>query len=400
MKRAIPFHSYAVWPPGWLIALFVVVYGVLEGGLWLIDHAVPNAAGVIADMPEIRNLRAAILVGAAVVYAVFRLCRFHPACNPAYAAWLKLSPWTADKPLPLGPVHPVWQDAVPLGILTALAAWHAQVHPALPVAAFSLVYLGGLTLLLMLTRQWWSCLVLGFLWPALFLPRTGGLPAIALVLALVVVLWHGHRNSLRAFPWEFLGSSNPSPSSPLQVEIRIPGLSGASATRTPLHVGWPFTALAPKVQCPSVSTFTSFCLSALVGWWSFCLIELLPTTPPPALLLCFGVMASALRLAIYCSGLAPSFNLWGRIGSGRLLVPGFDRVFLTPLIAVLVAIAGAVLTRLSGSWYPVAESCTLAAIWFVLFSGGPTLQNWVLTGQHRFRLPPRVNANRQQLRSI
>ena len=400
MKHPFPFHSNAVWPPGWMIVVFVAIYGLLEVGLWLIRLAAPNAVGEISAMPEIRNIRIVILVVSAGMYALYRLWRFHPACNQAYAAWLKLSPWTADKPLPLGPIHLVWQDATVIGALTALAQWHAHVDPAWPVAAFAAVYLGGLTLLLAFTRRWSACLLLGFLWPALMLPGVDGAPRVVLATTIVAVIWWGQRMCLRAFPWEFLISSNRPTSSILQVEIRIDSLSGTPATRTPFSVGWPFVALSPKVQCYSIPTLTSISLSALIGWWSFCAIKCLKIEPLPEVILFLALLAAGIRLAIYCSGLTPSFNVWGRIASGRIVVPGFDRVFLTPLAVVLLAIVGGMIVRCSGAWYPATESCVLALIWFMLFSGGPTLRNWILTGQHRFRLPARLNANKQLLRQV
>ena len=122
MKRSIPFHSNAVWPPPLLLGLFVILYGMIAVCLWLIELAVPSTGQTMSDMGEILNMRRGILLSAAGVYAVYRLWRFHPACNQAYAAWLKLSPWTAAKPFPMGPVNLVWQDAAVIGALTALAA--------------------------------------------------------------------------------------------------------------------------------------------------------------------------------------------------------------------------------------------------------------------------------------
>jgi hypothetical protein len=110
-------------------------------------------------------------------------------------------------------------------------------------------------------------------------------------------------------------------------------------------------------------------------------------------------VAAFIRVAVYCAGVAPSFNLWGRISTGRLIVPGFDKVFLTPLAVVLLAIIGGMVVKRSGSWYPEVEACLIALISYVLFSGGPTMRNWILTGQHRFRPPTRMNA-KKQLRPI
>jgi len=70
----------------------------------------------------------------------------------------------------------------------------------------------------------------------------------------------------------------------------------------------------------------------------------------------FAAFGALVRFAIYCNGLGPSFNLWGRLTSGRLIVPGFDHVVVTPLIVLALAIAGGVAIRHSGSCYPVASA--------------------------------------------
>lgn len=405
MKRALSFYSRAVWPPASLLALFVAVYGICEGAFWLLELLDPYPVGNLSDLPEFMNFRASTLGGilgaAAGLHALVRLWRFHPACHRAYADWLKSSPWTADKPLPLGPIHPVWQDAMVIGVLTAIAAWHAQANPALPVKIFGLAYLGGMTFLLANIRGWSSCVVLGFLWPALLvLPGVEGVSAMVIIAAMIVVVWYEHRKSLRAFPWENLIKATRPDDSILQMELRIGGLSGTPATGSGTNVGWPFQVLSPKAEYRGISTLNSFLLSLLIGWWSFCFIKRLDAEPHPELILFFALIAAACRLTIYCPRLAPSFNLWGRITSGKIIVPGFDKVLLTPLAAVLLAIIGGMIIRRSGSWYPVVESGVIGLILYVLLSGGPRLRNWTLTGRHRFRSPVRNSAYTRKLQSI
>lgn len=400
MKRPLHFHSNSVWPPAILVVLFILSYGLVTACIRLVESAFPGAATAISGAREILNLRAAILGGAAGLYAAYRLWRFHPACNPAYAWWLRLTPWTADKPLPLGPVLLVWQDAVVVGVLVAIAAWHAHINPVLPAAIFGLVYFGGLTLLLAITHRWWSCLLLGFLWPALMLPVFEGFPVVALVAAIILVAWIGHRKSLRAFPWQFQSKPNRPAGSILEMELNVPGLGADSGTPTSANIGWPFTALSPKLQSRPVSVTTSLSLSALFGWWTYCVMIQLHAEPTPGLILIFALPAALVRLVIYGSNVVPPFGLWGRVASGRIVIPGYDKVFLTPLAVVLLAILGVLTVSRSGTWYPVVESGFFALTWLVLLSGGPTLQSWILTGQHRFRVPARLRANRRWLRSV
>lgn len=405
MKPRLSFHSSTAWPPLGMVAVFAVAYGVLEAGLWIIEYAAGDLKGQISTMPEIMNIRAGILGTAAGVFALYRLGRFHPACNPGYAAWLKRSPWTPDKPLPLGPVHIVWQDAAVVGVLAGLAHWHAHVDPALPLIVFGAVYLAAMTLLLAFTRTWMPCLCLGFLWPALSLPAAKGLPTFGILGAILLVIWYGHRKSLRAFPWQRGGSGAADSmrldraKSWLEVDIRIPALNNVPSVQTS-DLGWPFQWLSPKVGNAPIAASTSLALSALFGWWTYCAIVSLEIPPSAAALLFFAVMAALMRLGIYCSGVVPSFNLWGRFASGRIIVPGFDQVWVTPLVVIALATAGGVAVRHAGGWYPEVTAGVVALLWWALLSGGPTMRTWVLTGQHRYRSPARLGASKQFLRPI
>lgn len=397
MKRWL--HSNAVWPPSLLVAVFAVPYAMLEAGLWFIEHGPRNLGLQLEETPELRNIRNATIGGAAGLYALYRLWRFHPAWNIPYSAWLRCSPWSAGKPLPLGPVHPVWQDAAVLGILSAVACWRAQ--PAIPPIVFGLIYLIAMTLTLAFTRTWVPCLILGFLWPALILPAMKGPPEIGIFAAVLLATWFGHRESLRQFPWrrgDTTDARSSGAKSPLEFEIQIAGLSD-SAVRTQ-NLGWPFGWLSPKVGREPIAASTSVAISALFGWWTYCAFVALAIPDCGPLLVLFGIFAAMLRLAIYCATLGPPFNIWGRFASGRIIVPGFDLVFITPLAVVALSIVCSLFARHSGAWMPEATACGMAALWWTLLSGGPTLQSWVLTGQHRYRPPARITANKQLLRRI
>lgn len=391
MKTRMPFHSNAVWPPLGMVAVFACAYTVLEGGVWIIERAAALKVGQLSSIPEVFNVHSGILGTAAGIYALFRLGRFHPACNSSYAAWLKTTPWQSDKPLPLGPIHLVWQDAVVLGALAVVAAWRMPTGWLLPLIVFGFIYLIGLSLLLAFTRVWLPCLLLGFLWPCPLLPAIKGFPTLGILFAIILITWYGLHKSLQAFPWERTSSDNPPAVPPrrsksvLEVQIQIPALSRASVQAS--NVGWPFHALSPKLGKVPIALSTSAAVSALLGWWIYCLMvgPQMPF-PPEALLLIAGV-AALIRIAIYCSGIGPSFNLWGRFASGQIIVPGFDQVFVTPVLVVALAIAGGVVIRNSGAWCSEITAILVALLTFVLLSGRPTMRQWLLTGQHRYRFP-------------
>jgi hypothetical protein len=270
---------------------------------------------------------------------------------------------------------------------------------------FGLVYLAAMTLLLACTRAWIPCLLLGFIWPAPALPVLRGWPTLGMIAALAAVICYGHRKSLHAFPWK---RTEPDPTesgqadqrkSIMEKEIRIDIPIKTPAAQAS-SLGWPFLWLSPKLECNSVSTSTSFFVSALFGWWAYCAIVGFEIESMPAAILLFAAFAALARFAIYCSGLGPSFNLWGRLASGRIIVPGFDQVVVTPLVVLALAIAGGVAIRHSGSWYPAASACVMGLLCFALLAGGPTMRRWILTGQHRYRAPARLGANKQLLRPI
>jgi hypothetical protein len=81
-------------------------------------------------------------------------------------------------------------------------------------------------------------------------------------------------------------------------------------------------------------------------------------------------------------------------------VPGFDKIFVTPLVVVIAANIGSFLINHSGKWYPVTESVVIAVLCWLLLGGGPTLRNWALTGQFRIRPPAILNANKQLIRQV
>ncbi len=393
MKRLRHFHSNAVWPRLWLVAAFAAAYVLLDSAIWLIERSVPGFSGDVSTMPEFAVCRSIVLSTAAVMYAVFRLVRFHPVCNRAYAEWLQLTPWTPAKPLPLGPVHLVWQDAVVVGAMAADAQWHAHLSPLIPVVAFGFVYLAGMTFLLALTRQRTACVILGFVWPALLLPYPNDLPRFVFLSAIVAVIGFGYRRSLGSFPWDrrFLSLPN------LNVNIDL----GQGKYLQALSVlGWPFGPLSPKQEFREVSTFRSLIASTLLGWWAYCIIASSQSPPTADFILMVAVFAALARLGIYCTRISTPFSVWGRIITGRLLLPGFDQVLVIPLITILLAVGGGVAIKRSGSWFPVTEACVISILAFVLLGGGPTLRRWHLTGQFRFTPQRTTAANRRVLRQL
>ncbi len=399
MKRPLPLHSQNVWPPFPLVIAFLVIYSVFNAGIWLIHLQSNLMAKEMSNALDRESIHGAILGSAAVAYALYRLGRFHPACNRAYSAWLKSSPWSSDRPLPAGPVHLVWQDAVAVGSLVALAIWPGRVYAFAPLIAFALAYLIGLTCILAVTRTWPCFLAASFIWPGFLLLVRAPWLSTALGAILILVIWRGTRRSFQTFPWPAWASANRLGLSGGRSEL--PDFRFDGAVSDPMRLGWPYFTLSPKFKPRSMTVSASLAISALVGWWLYCFIKCFQAEPMPAgMVLFLAIVAACARVVIYCMGVVPPFNVWGRMASRRFILPGFDKVFLTPVAVVAVGVLGGMLIQHSGSWYPSADCLVVAILLLVSFEGRPSLRDWMLTGQVRFHPSFTQRSNRQPLRRV
>src|SRR2546430_2449077 len=128
-------HSirWTLLPRSALLGL-LFTFGLLETCLW--EFA--RLSGVSANDPvllQIRPICGVFLVLFMCWYGLYRVMKFHPVVQAKYRQWLELSPWTNRLPLPLGPVMFVWQDAVLIGAVTALASMRYGIAPLAPLTA-------------------------------------------------------------------------------------------------------------------------------------------------------------------------------------------------------------------------------------------------------------------------
>ncbi len=392
-------HCQAAWPPLWASSAFVCIYAALHGAVWIINSRLPWGVEVFAPK-ELANLSASVIGIASVLFVLFRLFRFHPAANRPYAAWLQTTPWVSRQPLPLGPLHPVIQDVVVIGVLAAIARCHAAVDPWLPVALSLFIYLAAMTLLLALTRTRGYFLAAAFLWPALILPQVGDWQRTAILAALAAVVWLGYRSSLSHFPWNFLPSAKPgAQTSVWQTDVRF-DIGELTAIKELRQLGWPYAALSPRMKSSSVSPVNALLISLLAGWVYFCVATATSAPRSPGLIIIVASLSAFVRLLLYAQFCAPSFNLLGRLSSGRLVVPGYDVVLVAPGLAIFIAFAGAWPVRLAGEHHRIVQAALLAIVFHVLLGWGPKMQTWLLTGSHRFRKPPTADSKGVVLKQV
>jgi hypothetical protein len=289
---------------------------------------------------------------------------------------LATTPWTRRKPLPLGPIHLVGQDAVLVGILF-LGAWLSLQFQALTVPlVFLAFYLAAMGISLALTGQGLFAYGVGFGLGLVVRLAPDLLACTAAALGTYAIVYVGLRRSLADFPWD-------------RTWLQQLRASMNNTDSQPKVLGWPFGRLGPRFpSAPSLRRRDAILISLLVGWWVHVIGSLFAEAEArwasAAFPLLMGVgFGSLIRLALYCSGYLPPISGWGRIRTGCWIVRGYDQVFVAPILAVSVAAA---LTSLAlwFEWEPGFVAPVVMTLALVLLLGvGPELTAWRLTGNHR-----------------
>ncbi|MBI1785367.1 hypothetical protein HYR69_09510 [Candidatus Sumerlaeota bacterium] len=357
---------------------------------------------------------------------------FFPFNRPDYRKWLEATPWNSSQPLPLGPAHLVAQDCVILGFLMmATVALFAHLISVLELAEvrswipfilfiqlmlFLLPYLGFLTGALIGTGEY-GCAYLMIsgielmLFGQLVAIRLRSLPlgifSSLLILPLYFLLQFGCKRALSRFPWQ---------SKLLEQVKRILEselLPGARSKRFnhPESPGWAYDPLLFSTRW-EIRAFDILCLSGIFAATLFYILWFYAYSsateenarhfrdiyePRVAIVIClfFGAWPTLCRLAIYTNQHRSPLSFGGRMLSGKLIIPSYDRVLLSPILSLisLGALPHLFLAVSVPSWIGIPISSFL--YWLILFGMGPTLRNWRLTASHRIVAPTRLSSHIQ-----
>ncbi len=115
MIRTIISRFRMVAPPTWIMVGMILVFGIL---------AIPRILFGLQPLPGNEPAAAArrYLIVASIGLGIYRAVAFHPYFRPNYLRWLKSTPWTVRKQLPLGPLELVPEDSFAIGMLILLSA--------------------------------------------------------------------------------------------------------------------------------------------------------------------------------------------------------------------------------------------------------------------------------------
>ncbi len=397
------------WLRSFTMPWHLLVAVVLYAGTWLImfmSSATYRSELVVAEkLQHYAFVFGVILCAVALAYGALRAYRPHPLFHSAYFDWLWVSPWVVGQPLPAGPLHPVWQDGVLLSGLTILGYVHIREYWYFIPLAWILAY--GLPLcysfVVFKERRVVYAAAFGFGLLCLLTPYPL-LFSLCWAALLGLLCWALHRSLVVLSARQDQDVQDPAAVfSPPQPAMRISGPMVLSPARLSdfvfaperLIAGWPLGVFSAAPMRTLFSRGERLLLSLLAGWFSLVILVLLKANASKDdfsgfFLAINGVAlfgAVALRLVMYFEDAASPTSLWGRLCTGRLVIPGFDKVFLAPVAALLVAPLPSLFFDYVGIPWCYGVPIGLAAAFAITLNMGPSLQHWQLAGVCRSREP-------------
>lgn len=329
----------------------------------------------------------------AMVYGLLRAIYFSPVWRVNYRRWLATVPWNAAQPLPDGPVLLVPQDLIPTALLTLgslrLSEFHQQVHWYLVGGLASGAWLlASLPVLFLVGPRWIAFAVSFAAGGVIRFAGDSSVLASGLYCGMLALTQYGHYRALQRFHlWDLNWLDRQG------LAQSLAGDHQALIQAQSQQLGWPHEPLAPQPdRLPRLLTpLKGGLLALLIAWQidSACVaIEQLSGQQfhSGALILFVSVTAFIMaiaRCALYMSGHAAPLGLFGRLATGRLIIPGYDQIFLAPATVLIWTGGGAViLQQLQVPPVHAASGLLLGAIFFIT-TMPPDLRRFHLTGNHR-----------------
>lgn len=350
-------------------------------------------------------------VGALVmlVWAGLRALAYHPLTNSTYLTWLRTTPWQPGKPLPLGPLGATTQDCLVLAAMSLVTHIFTRVDLyVIPMVFLTAYCITALSILVRAGEKPCAYAVaFGLGVPLGLLVWPWG--SFAGLVALYGVAHWGLERSLCRFPWEpdvsatvLSGrfSRSGTLSVPEQESFKSAGLGDRALRHLVNDLGWPMRSLRYRWLRPRLSRIDAVLLAFLPGYYvglatfvySFYsrnqtgLAEGNSAQPMTGVLSIMFVVAALVRLMGYLNGHTSPISLSGRLYTGRIIIPGYDIVFVTPLAAALAGVGTAVEMARHGFNSGSVAAGSITVFLLILLNGGPSMCRWRLTGA--FRLAP------------
>ncbi len=361
--------------PGWPFGVFVGLFVFLEGPLLYLEWKAGQRAPGLKVHPG-----TALLYLAAAYYGIHRAILLHPFCREDYRKWLELTPWTVYKPLPLGPIALIWEDGIVLGALMMLSLTQPTHESIRILNVFLIAHSASLTATLWPTGVGTIAYLAAFglgmtvrFWPSPWI-------CFAVAASVYLLVYEGLWQSLARFPW----GQEWSLSDMNNLKTLSEKLLG------PLN-GWPYDRFFRDIKAAErfrINRIDAILVSLLVGWWVSCILSLQADPRDKIglgrfILFVEGLLIPLFRLVIYMGLYQDSISLWGRIRTGRWIIPGYDVCLAGSLLSFMAGLVVFLLCLAFQAPLEIGPSLATTALILVALLTPPRLKQWRLTGKHR-----------------
>lgn len=363
-------------PPLWLVVTFLLCYGVVWG-LEVFYRGMFNAIDPVSAETLIHPFlmfEMMVATFGAMAFASWRVYALHPIVNREYRQWLQRVPWTPDRPLPMGSVIPGLVDIVVLALLCWMAGRFIPFSPLSPILGFLVVSTITTCVIGGFTRQ--RVVLYGLLFVLGLSIRLGENPFLSLAVLAVAfpVVVIGLRRSLEPTRWP-------------DHAVSLRGLSEKEKPASK-ESGWPFAFLGPKAAPRLVRWPDTLAIALLSGWFLHAILGHFTFDPIQSralsqLVLGVAPLVALLRIVGYVLKYAAPISIFGRLLTGRWIIPGYDQVFLASIYTCLAVALGEGVVYQFNIPAAIGQPLVVALGMFLLISVGPTYRNWQLTGSHR-----------------
>lgn len=333
---------------------------------------------------EFMRIRTTFMMLNALGYGIYRVVAFHPAANAEYRAWLKLTPWSAEKPLPAGPLQLVPQDLIVICLLL-LFYRPASIKMLYIPTTFLVGYQLTVAIYARLIGQWGLAYLIafGFSFVIIFWDRPEAAFAAAdgcFVIGRIAV-----SRALQTFPWHL----------PWQAELN--SFKAINEEQKKRRLGWPVDQLAPKDPERMIPYHDGICISLIAGCWCFGVLKQLHREAqmalPMMIIICSGG-ALILNLATFAASHRSPLGIIARLMTLRWIIPSYDKIVVVPMLAILLSIATQVTAIILmaprvNAFGPnpllgiILSSIGLSLTLLLLLVCGPEIERWRLAAQHK-----------------
>ena len=179
-------------------------------------------------------------------------------------------------------------------------------------------------------------------------------------------------------------------------------------------IRWPLSKIGPYLKDKNTADlYTAIGISSIIAWWvlaithgvsiaaelttGFTRQELLAAMSDQAkgelqydilfwfVWTIFVLVVSGGRALAYLTGTWPPISLAGRLATGRLIIPGYDRIFVAPLAMLIFGFAGPITLYMIHAPEVLIPAVSVWGVVMLGMSIGPSLETWRLTGCYRIK---------------